>query len=289
MRGVVACQSHPAWHVGDAAAMLTNWSRGQSGSVVSGDRVVHVEYAWTTAIIVEIARTGGRISGALTAIADCAQLFAQVDKVFSPFRPDSLTTLYRRGLVRPNELTTDFCAVLAGCRRARAASANAFDPWSMPAGFDPLGYVKGWAAGQASSILCDAGFPHHMVAAGGDVMARGDQLDLGVGWRVGVLNPHDRARVLRVARLHDCAMATSGNYERGEHVLNPFTGRTATGTDSATVVGPDPGMADALASAALVSGPEAIHWFARLGPSWSLLLVVGQEVLTWGAAFPAAD
>jgi thiamine biosynthesis lipoprotein len=256
---------------------------------VHGDRVLHVEHVWTTAIIIDLPHAGGRNEAALAAIGDCTSFFSHVDQVFSTFRPDSLATLYRNGLTRPGELTAEFQEVLEGCRTARAASAGAFDPWAMPGGFDPLGYVKGWAAGQASRLLGERGFPDHLVDAGGDVVAAGDQEGPGSGWRVGVLNPHDRASVVQVAHLHGMAMATSGQYERGQHVIDPSTGRPATGTDSATVVGPDPGLADALASAALVSGRASANWFGGLGPDWSLLLVVGQEVLTMGPAFPTTQ
>ena len=50
-------------------------------------------------------------------------------------------------------------------------------------------------------------------------------------------------------------------------------------------MGPDGGLADALASAALVDGPNAIEWFAALGPHWSLQLVIGQTNHTYGPAF----
>lgn len=268
--------------------VMEGWAAGRSGSAVRADRVLHVEHVWTTAILLDIRGTAGRSQEALAAIADCVAFFAEVDQVFSTFRPTSLATMYRNGLARPEELTDDFLEVLAGCRRARTASAGAFDPWAMPGGFDPLGYVKGWAAGRASLIITQAGFADHLVDAGGDVVAAGDESGPSSGWRVGVLNPHNRAGVIKVARLHGQAMATSGQYERGRHVINPVTGGPAVGADSATVVGPDPGLADALASAALVSGVDSVNWFGGLGPDWSLLLVTGQEIACLGPVFTAA-
>ncbi len=88
--------------------------------------------------------------------------------------------------------------------------------------------------------------------------------------------------------LQDEAMATSGRYERGEHVIDPATGGTALSVDSATVVGPDLGEADALATAALVRGVGAAAWIAALGPAWSLHLVVGGVAYTYGVAFDSA-
>ncbi len=57
--------------------------------------------------------------------------------------------------------------------------------------------------------------------------------------------------------VRNAAVATSGRYERGDHVVDPVTGQPARAADSATVVGPDPGLADAAASAVLVAGPAA--------------------------------
>jgi thiamine biosynthesis lipoprotein len=80
-------------------------------------------------------------------------------------------------------------------------------------------------------------------------------------------------------------MATSGRYERGDHVVDPATGAPAVGVDSATVVGPDSGIADAAASAALVDGLESVAWFGLLGPEWSLHVVIGDTANSFGPAF----
>ena len=58
-------------------------------------------------------------------------------------------------------------------------------------------------------------------------------------------------------------MATSGTYERGDHVINPRTGKAARGLRSVTVVGPDLARADAYATAALAMGEAGIRWLAK--------------------------
>ena len=60
------------------------------------------------------------------------------------------------------------------------------------------------------------------------------------------------------------AVATSGTYERGLHVFDPFTGEPATALRSVTVVGPELGTADAYATAALAMGEAGIDWLAQL-------------------------
>ena len=54
------------------------------------------------------------------------------------------------------------------------------------------------------------------------------------------------------------AIATSGTYERGEHIVDPFTRARRTAVASATVTGPDLGLADALATALCAGGAEVL-------------------------------
>ena len=59
-------------------------------------------------------------------------------------------------------------------------------------------------------------------------------------------------------------MATSGVYERGHHVVNPFTGQGMGELVSVTLVGPDLALADAYATAAVAMGRKAVDWLATL-------------------------
>lgn len=272
-----------------AAEVEQDWLRGVSGSVVRAGRVVHVEHVWGTAISITLTGTDGREESALTVIDRCASWFAEVDATFSTYVPSSEVSRVRGASEDRGPQSALFAEVMAACSRLRDETDGAFDPWSVPGGYDPSAYVKGWATGRASDLLLAAGFGDHLINAGGDVVARGDEdPGSGCGWPVGILNPHAPDEVIAVVALQDEAMATSGRYERGEHVIDPATGGTALSVDSATVVGPDLGEADALATAALVRGVGAAAWIAALGPAWSLHLVVGGVAYTYGVAFDSA-
>jgi thiamine biosynthesis lipoprotein len=69
----------------------------------------------------------------------------------------------------------------------------------------------------------------------------------------------------------ELAVATSGLYERGDHIIDPASGGAPAGVLSVTVVGPDLGVADAYATAAFAMG--------RQGPEWTLALA-GYEAMT---------
>ena len=75
------------------------------------------------------------------------------------------------------------------------------------------------------------------------------------------------------------AVATSGTYERGHHVLNPFTGAPATELVSVTIAGPSLTDADAYATAALAMGAQAPGWLDRL--SGYEALVIGPDGRGW--------
>jgi FAD:protein FMN transferase len=266
--------------------VVAGWVRQVSGTVVHPGRLVHVEFIWGTAITVQIHGTAGRIDAALNAVATCRTWFVEVDERFSPFKALSEVTAARNGVSRPGLVSSDFLEVERGCERARALTAGAFDPWGVPGGYNPSGYVKGWAAGRASDLLISAGFADHLVNAGGDIVCAGDwTAGSGRGWPVGIVNPHRRSEVVAVVDARDVAVATSGQYERGAHVIDPRTGSAARGALSATVVGPDPGLADAAASAALVDGTACMAWFPALGPDWSVHLVLGDREHCFGPAF----
>ena len=81
--------------------------------------------------------------------------------------------------------------------------------------------MKGWSIEQASSILVAAGLPDHAIDGGGDVRLQGAP---GPGrlWQVGVRHPRQRDAYSAVLSLPGGAVATSGTYERGPHVINPF-------------------------------------------------------------------
>jgi thiamine biosynthesis lipoprotein len=115
----------------------------------------------------------------------------------------------------------------------------------------------------ASDRLLAAGSANHCVNAGGDVRVRGHPR-AGEPWRVGVRHPFDPASVCFVLAGTDLAIATSGTYERGLHVVDPRRGVPAVGLSSVTVTGPDLGRADAYATAAVAMGEAGIDWLATL-------------------------
>ncbi|MGW1057829.1 FAD:protein FMN transferase [Micromonospora rubida] len=186
----------------------------------------------------------------------------EVDARFSTYRADSEVCRFDRGEVPLSEASGDLRTVLERCADLWGATDGFFDAYATGR-LDPSGYVKGWAAQVASDRLVAAGAPNHCLNAGGDVRVRGNSAG-GRPWRIGVRHPWDESSACLVLTGTDLAVATSGVYERGHHVLDPRRGVPATGLRSVTVVGPDLGVADAYATAAVAMGAAGIGWLDRL-------------------------
>jgi len=123
------------------------------------------------------------------------------------------------------------------------------------------GIAKGYGVDRAMLLLQEHGVKHALVDAGGDMKLLG--MRHGKPWEVAVKHPRDRGRALAALKLSNVSIVTSGDYERfveheGQryhHILDPRTGRPATGAMSATVVAPSAELGDALATSLCVLGP----------------------------------
>ena len=205
-----------------------------------------------------------------SAIDACFAWFDRVDDLFSTWRPDTEIMRIGRGELERSAASAEVREVLALSDALREETGGAFDiavaarpgvpaaPGRAP--LDPSGVVKGWAIERAATILHDGGARCFMINAGGDVVTRGAPAGTD-GWHIGIQHPWERDRVAAVVRARDQAIATSGRYERGEHVLDPRTGAPARGFASTTVIGPDLTIADAYATAVMVLGPSrGLQW-----------------------------
>lgn len=227
----------------------------------------HVERVLGTAVSIDIVDSEDP-----SLIDELVAWFQRVDEVFSPYRPDSTVCRIGRGdtadaVTAAGDLTLAVIEVLADCEQLRSLTAGVFDPWAVaaPAGgdFDPSGYVKGWSVERAAALLEERGVHRFSINAGGDIAVHG--LDLGdQPWRIGIRHPHLAQSLAGVVALvGPAAIATSGSYERGAHVLDPRNGETAALVASATVIGPSLALADAFATTLYVMGLDGLAWLSQ--------------------------
>lgn len=184
--------------------------------------------------------------------------FFEVDNELSTFKPNSSVSQIRAGKLQIDSASEMVQEVWRGCLKARELTFGAFDPWAVEGGFDPSGYVKGWAADKAANMLQAAGCEAVQVNAAGDISLRGV-----TPWKIGVINPDNKSEIVQVFEITNGNIATSGTAEKGAHIRDPHTGLIAIGAKSATVIGPDGGICDALATALMVDGQDAAKWLGN--------------------------
>ncbi len=204
-----------------------------------------------------------------------------VEKMFSTYRPDSEISRINRGELALDDAPAAVRSVLARCEALREQTGGYFDISAATAGegIDPSGLVKGWAVQGAGRLLADAGARGYCVNAGGDICLRGGPPGR-EAWQVGIQHPLQRMDVAAVLSLSSGAVATSGAYERGDHVVDPHTGRPPEGVLSVSIVGPDLALADAYATAAFAMGRAGAEWAAAL-PGYGAIVIFAEETIAY--------
>ncbi len=165
-----------------------------------------------------------------------------------------------RGLP-PSQGEIDQRRALVGMENVRVENGNArLEAAGMKIGFGAIG--KGFAADRAADFLEARGITNFLIDAGGDVLARGNNGDR--PWHVAIRDPRRKGSFLAGFEAVDCAIATSGDYERYfelngkrySHLLDLRTGRPGGSRASVTVIARSAADADALATALFIMKPE---------------------------------
>lgn len=221
---------------------------------------------WGTVIVVQVTSSTLNEDELSLATEQVAEFFQKVDKDFSTYKSDSEVSRIRRGELEVTDASEDGIKVWRLCEYARELTLGAFDPWKVEGGFDPSGLVKGWAAEVAAKMLVGAGVESVLINAAGDLVLRGGQLSEEgevKPWNIGISSPADVNQIVKTFDVGDGSVATSGDYEKGAHIFDPHTGLIAIGARSASVVGPDGALCDALATALMVDGRDAQRWMGQ--------------------------
>lgn len=159
---------------------------------------------------------------------------------------------------------------------------------------------KGYALDRCAELLDAAGVEDYLIHGGqSSVLGRGSRsadASQPRGWSVALRHPLKPTQRLAEIWLRDRALGTSGSgvqffYHQGHrygHVLDPRTGWPAEGVLSATVLAPSAALADALATACFVLGPQGTQDYCARHPDVAAILVCpgprrgGLEIQAWG-------
>jgi FAD:protein FMN transferase len=222
-------------------------------------RRARVEHIMGTAISIDLRDAG--VDGEVMETA--LEWLRQVDARFSTFRPNSEISRLGRGELLLDECHPDVADVLSLCEDLRRETNGVFNAWRCrtDGSLDPSGVVKGWAVERAAELIEKVGAHNFCINAGGDIVARGKP-EPGRDWRIGIRHPRDGSMLAAVLQVTDRAVATSGNYERGDHITDARTGMPQGELVSMTVAGPSLTLADAYATIGFAMGHAGVAWVA---------------------------
>lgn len=167
----------------------------------------------------------------------------------------------------------------------------------LPAGFrlDFNAIAQGFTVDAISRFLEERGVGDYMVEVGGELRARGTNIDDQV-WRIGIDKPTeelDRERGFQIiVALKDNSLATSGNYrkfwvdeETGikyAHTIDPRSGLPARNRLlSISVITPECMEADAYATACMVMGLEDARKFVNQKPGLEAYFISSDDEGNW--------
>lgn len=203
----------------------------------------------------------------------------KIDNKLSTYKVDSELSRYQRKEITEANLSAEMKKIIKACLKFEKATDGYFSAW-YGRHFDPTGYVKGWAINQASKIITKAGYSTYCIGAGGDVLAASAGQK---NWGIGLQDPRNKQKIIGKITAKNLAIATSGNYQRGEHIYNPKNRKPAKELLSVSVAGVDIITADVLATACFAGGKESLALIDKF-PGFDLIAITsdGHAVVTPG-------
>jgi len=196
---------------------------------------------------------------------DINEVFAYlhyIDNKFSTFKKDSEISQINRGEIVEGNFSNDVKTILELSEQTKKETNGYFDI-NLNGILDPTGIVKGYAIWQAANLLKKKGFKDIYVEVAGDIQVFGN-VKSDEKWKIGIQNPFNLKEIVKVVSLFDKGIATSGNYQKGLHILNPKNNKKADEIASITVIGPNVYEADRFATAAFAMGEKGIEFIEML-------------------------
>lgn len=150
------------------------------------------------------------------------------------------------------------------------------------------GIAKGYAGKKAADILKQYGITSALLNMGGNIQTIGAKPD-GSSWKIGIKDPQNESSLVGSVEIIDKAVVTSGGYERffiGDdgkryhHIIDPKTGKPAeNGIISATVIGDDGTLCDALSTSLYIMGTEKASEYLNAHSETNAILVTEDRTL----------
>ena len=169
-----------------------------------------------------------------------------------------------------DSLALDSMMKFVGFNKVKLTPENKIEKLYPEIYIDFNAVAKGYGIDLIGSYLDSKGVGNYLIELGGEILAKGKNIEKNKSWLVGIENVNlslDDKSYSSIIALENIAMATSGNYRKFRidsltgkkfvHTLNPITGSAAkSDITSATVLAPTCALADAYATAFMALGLE---------------------------------
>lgn len=198
------------------------------------------------------------------AIEEVFSYFVFIDETFSPFKTTSEVSRINRKEIQKERYSQEMKEILRLSEQTKNETKGYFNIIDNDKKINPSGLVKGWSILKASELVHKRGYKNFYIEAGGDIQVSG-QNKSGKNWLVGIRNPFNSGEIIKSVRIQNQGIATSGTYQRGQHIYNPYRrGKIITEVVSLTVIAENVYEADRFATAAFAMGEEGINFIERL-------------------------
>lgn len=200
--------------------------------------VTHTQFAMGTVVEISLWEDGELAELAFNEIK-------RIEDKFSIFKPDSE--------ISRNEISGEGRYLIQESLKYNKITDGAFDiTYRRDKKYDLGGIAKGYAVDRVARIFKEKGIKRAMINIGGNLYLIGHP-----SWSVGIKDPKDPNKLIGKIRIDkEAGIATSGNYERPGHIIDPRTGKSASSVLSVTIVAPTAIEADALSTGVFVLGKE---------------------------------
>lgn len=147
------------------------------------------------------------------------------------------------------------------------------------------GIAKGYISDKTAILLKEQGITSAILNLGGNIRLIGRKPN-GENFKIGVKSPFGSG-YFGIVEANDTNISTAGGYERYfeengkryHHILDPFTASPAdTDVLSATVIGENGEVCDALSTSAVIMGSEKINILSDRYPDYSLIILTKNYV-----------
>ncbi|MGE4602077.1 MAG: FAD:protein FMN transferase [Planctomycetota bacterium] len=222
----------------------------------------------------------------------------RLENLLSRWRPDTDVIRVENA---PAGIPVQVSSATIECVEAALAvareSSGAFDPTLVSGGYKKVivdesastitllgedlvldlgGIAKGFALDRIGELLESHGISAALLDFGGQLLA----LDPPPGksaWDVGIFDPRQTGTLLRSVALVRASLATSADYERGHHIVDPRRGTDAAVALSTTILARGATRADATSTMLAVLGPEFAERVVTNLPGGAAVILVAGE------------